>query len=42
MIHELSWRTFVYWVIAGMGGHLGWGLIGWLFSLGLQILNRGS
>lgn len=27
MNHELSWKVFVYWIIAGMGLRVGWGLI---------------
>lgn len=32
MNHELSFRAFLYWLIAGMGLHIGWGLISLLIE----------
>lgn len=38
---ELSFRTFLYWVIAGMGVRVGWGLIQLLIDLLARAIGHG-
>lgn len=40
MNHELTWKAFVYWVIAGMGTHVGWGLISLVIELLSSAVHR--
>lgn len=37
---EASFRSFCGWIIAGMGLHIGWGLIGLVVDLAAKALAR--
>jgi len=40
MNNEISFKTFLWALIFGMGFHLGWGIIGILFWLGAKAVNQ--
>lgn len=40
MSDKLSWKTFVYWIIAGMGLHIGWGLIALLIEFAAKAVGK--
>jgi len=37
---EVSFRAFLYWIIAGMGFHVGWGLIALLIDMAARSIGR--
>lgn len=36
---ETSFKAFLAWIVAGMGLHVGWGLIGLLIDLAAKAVN---
>ncbi len=37
---EAGWKAFVYWIVAGMGLHIGWGLIALIIYFAAKALNQ--